>query len=78
LTPVAVLKPVFVAGTTVKHASLHNMDEIERKDVKNRRYRDHRKGRRDNPQIVDVVKSKRTGKEKKFTMPADARPVTVR
>lgn len=33
-TPVAVFDPVLVAGTTVKHASLHNADEIERKDVR--------------------------------------------
>lgn len=33
-TPIAVLKPVQVAGTTVKHASLHNADEIERKDIR--------------------------------------------
>ncbi len=33
LTPVAIVKPTFVAGTTVQHASLHNMDEIERLDV---------------------------------------------
>jgi DNA ligase (NAD+) len=33
-TPVAVFKPVVVAGSTVKHASLHNSDEIERKDVR--------------------------------------------
>jgi DNA ligase (NAD+) len=34
LTPVAVLDPTFVAGTTVQHASLHNLDEIERLDVR--------------------------------------------
>ena len=33
-TPVAVFDPVSVAGTTIKHASLHNADEIERKDVR--------------------------------------------
>lgn len=34
LTPVAVVEPTFIAGTTVQHASLHNMDEIERLDVR--------------------------------------------
>lgn len=34
LTPVAVVDPTFVAGTTVRHASLHNLDEIERLDVR--------------------------------------------
>lgn len=33
-TPVAIVDPVFVAGSTVKHASLHNSDEIERKDIR--------------------------------------------
>ena len=33
LTPVAIVEPVWVAGTTVQHASLHNFDEIERLDV---------------------------------------------
>lgn len=33
-TPVAVFEPVVVAGTTVQHASLHNADEIERKDIR--------------------------------------------
>ncbi len=70
LTPVAVLKPVFVAGTTVKHASLHNMDEIERKGIKIGDTVILEKAGEIIPQIVDVVKSKRTGKEKKFTMPS--------
>ncbi|TAK03653.1 NAD-dependent DNA ligase LigA [Patescibacteria group bacterium] len=34
LTPVAALDPTFIAGTTVRHASLHNLDEIERLDVR--------------------------------------------
>ncbi len=33
LTPVAVVKPTWIGGTTVKHASLHNLDEIERLDI---------------------------------------------
>ena len=36
VTPVAVLKPVFLAGSTVSHASLHNADEIARLDVQGR------------------------------------------
>ena len=33
-TPVAVFDPVILAGTTIRHASLHNADEIERKDIR--------------------------------------------
>lgn len=69
LTPVAVLKPVFVAGTTVTHASLHNQDEIERKDVRIGDTVIIEKAGEIIPQVVEVVKSRRTGKEKKFEMP---------
>ena len=34
VTPIAVVSPVVIAGTTVRHASLHNSDEIERKDIR--------------------------------------------
>ena len=34
ITPVAELEPVFLAGTTVKRASLHNQEEIQRKDIR--------------------------------------------
>jgi len=34
VTPIAVVNPVVIAGTTVRHASLHNSDEIERKDIR--------------------------------------------
>ncbi|MDD5072507.1 MAG: NAD-dependent DNA ligase LigA [Candidatus Omnitrophica bacterium] len=69
LTPVAVLKPVFVAGTTVTHASLHNQDEIERKDVRIGDTVIIEKAGEIIPQVVEVVKSRRTGKEKKFVIP---------
>ncbi len=60
VTPVAELEPVFVAGTTVKRASLHNMDEIERKDV---RAGDHviiEKAGEIIPQLVQVQLEKRS------------------
>lgn len=69
LTPVAVLRPVFVAGTTVTRASLHNQDEIERKDVRIGDTVIIEKAGEIIPQVVEVVRSKRTGKEKKFEIP---------
>lgn len=69
LTPVAVLKPIELAGSTVSRASLHNQDEIGRKDA---RIGDHvlvEKAGEIIPQIVGVVKEKRKGSEKEFFMP---------
>ncbi|MFH1854034.1 MAG: NAD-dependent DNA ligase LigA [Candidatus Omnitrophota bacterium] len=69
LTPVAVLKPVEISGSTVSRATLHNQDEVARKDI---RIGDHviiEKAGEIIPQVVEAVKSKRTGREKKFSMP---------
>lgn len=69
LTPVAVLRPIELAGSTVSRASLHNQDEIGRKDI---RIGDHvlvEKAGEIIPQIVEVVKKKRKGSEKEFSMP---------
>ena len=70
LTPVAVLKPVFLAGTTVSRASLHNEDEIRRKDVRVGDWVTVEKAGEIIPQVVDVLREKRTGKERAFRMPA--------
>ena len=69
LTPVAHLKPVRIAGSTVSRATLHNKEEIKRKDI---RIGDHvlvRKAGEVIPEVFKSLKEKRTGKEKKFVMP---------
>ncbi|MEO0097493.1 MAG: NAD-dependent DNA ligase LigA [candidate division WOR-3 bacterium] len=69
LTPVAEFEPVFLSGTTITHATLHNYDEIKRKDIKIGDWVIIEKAGEVIPQVVKVVKDKRTGKEKEFKMP---------
>lgn len=69
LTPVAILKPVQLSGTTVSRASLHNADEIERLDA---RIGDHvlvEKSGEIIPKVIEVLKEKRRGNLKKFEFP---------
>ncbi len=71
ITPVAVLDPVELAGTTVSRASLHNADMIEQLDV---RVGDHvfiQKAGEIIPQVVSVDAAARAGKLAKFRMPAE-------
>ncbi|MBI2673937.1 MAG: NAD-dependent DNA ligase LigA [Candidatus Zambryskibacteria bacterium] len=69
LTPVAVLKPVAVAGSIVSRATLHNEDEIRRKDIRIGDTVVIQKAGDVIPEVVRVMKEMRTGKEKIFKFP---------
>jgi len=69
LTPNAILEPVRLAGTTVSRATLHNMDYINEKDIRIGDTVIVQKAGDIIPEVVEVVKDKRTGNEKKFEMP---------
>jgi DNA ligase (NAD+) len=69
LTPNAEFDPVFVSGSTISRATLHNMDFIDTNDI---RINDHviiQKAGDIIPEVVRVLKDKRTGKEIRFKMP---------
>ncbi len=69
LTPVAHLKPVRLAGTTVSRATLHNVDEIKRLDVRVGDTVIVRKAGDIIPEVVAVLTALRTGQEKVFVVP---------
>ena len=69
LTPVAYLKPVLLAGTTVSRASLHNEDEIKRLNLKIGDYVLIEKSGEIIPQILQVIESKRGGNEIEYEFP---------
>lgn len=69
ITPVAHLRPVHLAGVMVKRATLHNEEELRRKEIK---IGDHVLVQRAGeviPEVVEVVKGKRTGREREFVLP---------
>ncbi len=69
LTPVAFLKPVKIGGVTVSRATLHNENELRRKDVRIGDWVFVRRAGDVIPEIVKVITSKRTGQEKQFSFP---------
>ena len=69
LTPLALLQPVEVGGVTVSRATLHNMDQVEKLDVKVGDYVKVERAGDVIPYISEVIKEKRSGREKSFHMP---------
>ena len=69
LTPVAELAPVHIGGVTVKSASLHNMDEIKRKDIRIGDTVIVERAGDVIPYVVKTILEKRTGQERNFVMP---------
>jgi DNA ligase (NAD+) len=69
VTPTALLEPVHISGSTVSRATLHNEDEIRRKDVRIGDTVIIQKAGEVIPEVVGPIKEKRTGKEREFHMP---------
>jgi len=69
LTPVAELEPVFLAGSTISRATLHNEDYIRQKDIRVGDTVTIEKAGEVIPAVVDVVLTRRTGKEAPFRFP---------
>ncbi|HSN13834.1 MAG TPA: NAD-dependent DNA ligase LigA, partial [Anaeromyxobacteraceae bacterium] len=70
LTPVAVVEPVRLSGAMVSNATLHNEDELRRKDVRVGDWVLMRRAGEVIPEVVKVLKERRTGAEQEFVFPA--------
>jgi DNA ligase (NAD+) len=68
LNPYAILEPVAVGGVTIRQAALHNEDDIRRKDIRIGDTVVIRRAGEVIPEVVEPIKSKRTGKEKEFSL----------
>ncbi|MCI0662081.1 MAG: NAD-dependent DNA ligase LigA [Acidobacteria bacterium] len=71
ITPVAVLEPVLLAGTTVARASMHNSDEMKRLGVMRGDWVFIEKSGEIIPQVIKVITERRTGEETEFEFPVD-------
>ena len=69
ITPVADLQPVFLAGSTISRATLHNFDEINRKDIRVGDYVKIEKGGDVIPKVLVVIKDRRGKDSKPFKIP---------
>lgn len=69
ITPVAELEPVLLAGSTISRATLHNFDELERKDIREGDYVKIEKGGDVIPKVTEVLKEKREKNSVKFPVP---------
>jgi DNA ligase (NAD+) len=69
LNPYAILEPVIVSGATVKQASLHNEEDIRRKDIRLGDWVTIERAGEVIPQVVGPVVARRTGAEREFRMP---------
>ena len=74
LTPVAIMKPVQIGGVEVSRATLHNQDEIDKKDVRIGDWVVVQRAGDVIPEVVKVIEGRRTGNEKKYQLP-DTCPV---